>query len=83
MLDFFQSDDFLPGSWKVLFHGYKKVLTAYVTCPHCERTLSLKNNKIKKNGTTVLNVKCIYPDCDFSEKINLNGWDPEAWEPSE
>ncbi len=76
-----KSDSFTPSTWRNWqdrdFVNHADVHTAAVTCPKCEKVMSLKAHTIAANGAVSPSLVCPEPDCDFHKFVVLEDWKPE------
>lgn len=77
-----KSDSFTPSTWRHWidrdFVNRVDVRTACVTCPKCEKVMSLKNHAIAENGAVSPSLVCPENDCDFHEFVVLEDWKPNV-----
>ena len=72
MLKFKQSNNREPGSWQGIGSGETR--SAYVTCPICEGSFSLRGREISKEGVVGGYVSCPYNQTHINDEIQLEGW---------
>lgn len=63
-----------PGTWVGLLTP--KGRRAGMTCPDCDRMLSLSNHEIADDGHVTPSVVCPYDGCNFHDFVTLENWRP-------
>lgn len=67
------------GVWKggrALRDG-QPVRTAFVSCPVCGKSASLRMHDIAPDGKVTPSLVCPYEPCTFHDYVQLDGWTPE------
>lgn len=65
----------VPGRWRRLQTANGRA-SASVSCPACGRTSTLTHHRIGAGGEVTPSVICGYADCDFHDRLVLDGWRP-------
>lgn len=72
-----QSNEHVPGTWKLLLIGKRQRRSATFTCPH-GHVGSLSDHEITADGYVHPSVLCMTDGCGFHEFIFLEGWAVDA-----